>query len=375
MAAGNKRIALVAPGVPFRGGIAHHAAMLFKALERHHDPTLIGFRRQYPALFFPGKTQLDESHVTFAIDAERILDPLNPLSWWTAFRRIKRQDPRVLVFEWWHPSFGLCYGVLTVLVRLFSRQRIVFICHNLLPHERHFADRLLTRFALAGAHRVVCHAEHLREQALRWMPNKDIVVRPHPLYDQFRLSELTQSEARARLGVSGNVLLFFGYVRAYKGLGHLLEALPMVLSELDVTLIVAGEFYDAKQPYLEQIERLGIESNVMLVDRYVPNDEVEVYFAACDLVVCPYVRASQSGIVPAAYGFSKPVVCTDAGGLPEAVIDGETGIVVDAADAGALARGILAYYRCADREAYARAITQLNRSLGWDRLVQAIVDV
>ena len=149
----------------------------------------------------------------------------------------------------------------------------------------------------------------------------------------------------------------------------------MVLSELDVTLIVAGEFYDAKRPYLEQIERLGIESKVLLVDRYVPNDEVEVYFAACDLVVCPYVRASQSGIVPTAYGFSKPVVCTDVGGLPEAVIDGKTGIVVDAADAGALAHGILAYYRCADREAYARAITQLNRSLGWDRLVQAIVDV
>ncbi len=375
MVADNKRIVLVAPGVPFRGGIAHHAGMLFKALQRHHDPTLIGFRRQYPAFLFPGKTQLDEGPVIIAIESERILDPLNPLSWWTAFRRVKRQDPRVLVFEWWHPYFGLCCGVLAGLVRLFSRQRIVFICHNLLPHERHFADRLLTRFALVSAHRVVCHAEHLREQALRWMPNKDIVVSPHPVYDQFRISGLTQSDARVRLGVSGNVLLFFGYVRAYKGLRHLIEALPMVLSELDVTLIVAGEFYDARQPYLEQIERLGIESKVMLVDRYVSNDEVEVYFAACDLVVCPYVQASQSGIVPIAYGFSKPVVCTDVGGLPEAVIDGKTGIVVDAADVRALARGILAYYRCADREAYARAITQLNRSLGWDRLVQAIVDV
>ncbi len=357
---------------PFRGGIAHYTTMLYHALHKAHRPTLISFSRLYPRLFFPGLTQYDHSQRFLAAEHQRIIDTMNPLSWVKTFTAIKRQQPRLVVFQWWHPFFGPCLGTIAALLRWFTRQRIVFVCHNVHPHERHGLDRLLTWYGLTSAERLIVHSEADREEAHRMFPRTEIVSTPHPTYDQFRFQGISQQEAQAKLGVEGKVLLCFGYVRQYKGLEHLLKALPEVVREIDVTLLVAGEFYEPRTKYDDLIRTLGLERQVRVIDRYIPNEEVEFYFSACDVLICPYVSGSQSGIIQIAYSFHKPVICTSVGGLPEAVISGKTGYIVPAADFHALAHAILDFYRCQDKHEFAAHIMATKDRFAWEHLVAAI---
>jgi len=365
-------VTLVGLAFPFRGGISHYTTMLFEALEKEHRVSLVSFARQYPLLLFPGQTQLDDSRVTFVVPNERIIDPVNPLSWLKAFLKIKKRGSCLVVFQWWHPFFGLCLGTIGHLLKLFTRQKVVFICHNVIPHEGHWIDRLLIRYALASAHKLVVHAEEERKQARRLLPRAKVVSSPHPTYEQFRIHGISQREAQARLSVQGNTLLFFGYVRPYKGLQYLLKALPEVMKEIDVTLLVSGEFYEPRQGYLDLVASLGLEPHVRMIDRYIPNEEVEIYFAACDLVILPYVSGTQSGIVQIAYSFMKPVICTKVGGLPEAVVEGKTGFLVNPADPRDLARAILTFYRLKNREDFASHITTMKERFAWDKLIAAI---
>ncbi|MCZ6623347.1 MAG: glycosyltransferase [Deltaproteobacteria bacterium] len=368
-------ITLVGLTYPFRGGISHYTTMLFKALERDHRVSLISFTRLYPAFLFPGVTQFDHSRVAFGVQNERIIDTLNPVSWLKAFLKIKRQGCRLVVFQWWSPFFGLCFGTIGHLLRLFTRQKVVFICHNLIPHERHWADRFFSRYALSSADRLIAHSERDAESAKRLLPHVEAVCNPHPAYGQFHINRPSRSEAQGKLSVEGKVLLFFGYVRPYKGLQYLLKALPRVLEETDVTLLVAGEFYDQKQTYLDLIRSLGLGAQVKVIDRYIPNEEVEVYFTACDVVILPYVSGTQSGIVQIAYSFDKPVICTSVGGLPDVVVEGQTGFVVNPEDPHALARAILAFYGSKGTDDFTDHIAAYKGRFGWDKLIEAITNV
>lgn len=367
-------ITLVGLTHPFRGGIAHYTTMLYQALQKDYQPNLISFTRQYPRMFFPGLTQFDQSRRVLTAEHHRIIDAVNPLSWVKAFRTIKAQRPGLVVFQWWHPFFGPCLGTIAGLLRWLARQRIVFICHNIHPHERHGVDRLLTWYGLANAHKLIVHSEAERVEAHRMFPCTEIVSAPHPAYDQFCFQGLSQKEAQTSLGVEGRVLLCFGYVRAYKGLEHLLKALPEVLRELEVTLLVAGEFYEPGTKYDDLIHELGLARHVRVIDRYIPNEEVEVYFSACDVVVCPYTSGTQSGIIQIAYSFQKPVICTNVGGLPEVVVEGKTGFIVPPRNPQALAGAILAYYRLQDKAIFSTEITKLQERFTWERLVATIIE-
>jgi len=371
----NNSIILVGPTYPFRGGISHYTAMLFKALEKKYSVSLISFTRQYPSRLFPGKTQMDQSQVTFSVPNERVIDTINPFSWIKAFLAIRRQTSHVVVFQWWTPLFGLPFGTIARIIRLFTRIKVVFICHNVIPHERHWADRFFTRFALGSADKIVVHGEQQIQVAQRFVSRAKVVHSPHPTFDQFGLRGLSQSEARARLGIKGNTLLFFGYVRPYKGLRYLLESLPDVLRETEVNLVVAGEFYDEKTQYTDIIQSLRLERHVKVIDSYIENEEVETYFAACDLVVCPYISGTQSGVIQIAYSFNRPVVCTRVGGLPEVVVEGKTGFIVNPQDPQDLARGVLAYYGSNDRKDFPHHIEAIKKQFSWDGLIEAITDV
>ena len=375
MAQDETAVTLVGLTYPFRGGISHYTTMLYKALEKAHRVSLINFKRQYPSFLFPGRTQLDQSDVTFGVCSERIIDSVNPLTWLRAFWRITKHPSDLVIFQWWHPFFGLCFGTIAYLLKIFTRRRIVFICHNVIPHERHWVDRMLTRFALSSADKLVVHGRQQADQARRILPRANIACHPHPLYDQFHLLGISQHEARDRLSVEGKVLLFVGYIRPYKGLPYLLEALPEVLREIEVTLVVAGEFYERKARYQELIHSLDLAARVKLIDRYIPNEEVETYFSACDAVVCPYVSGSQSGVVQIAYSFHKPVICTRVAALPEVIVEGKTGFVVNPADPQDLARGILDFYTHQNEEDFSRHISNAKERFTWDGLIQTIRDV
>ncbi|HFE52933.1 MAG TPA: glycosyltransferase [Bacteroidetes bacterium] len=370
------RVASVGPAYPYRGGIAYFNARLYHALrERGHELLAVNFKRQYPGLLFPGTTQEERSRVGPRIPSERLLDSLGPLSWWRVANRLARWQPDAVVFHYWMPFFAPSYGTVSRLVRRRSRTRVIWICHNITPHERQPAGSLLTRYGLASADAFVVMSRPVQEDLLRLRPDATHRLVPHPAYEP--VGSVPKREARRRLGLDPEapVLLFFGYVRPYKGLKILLQALREARREVPVQLVVAGEFYEPLSTYEQQVRELGLEGAVQFHNRYVPNEEVPVFFAAADAVVLPYLTATQSGIVPMAYAYGVPVITTSVGGLPEVVEEGRTGLLVPPGDAGALAQAIVRFYRDFEGSAWSEAVQEKRRLLSWDRVAQAVEEL
>ncbi len=367
------RVSLVGPAYPYRGGISHYNTCLAGELSKRHDVHLINFTRLYPEFLFPGKTQYDESESALAVSSERIIDSVNPFTWIRAGLRIARLKPDVVIVQWWHPYFALALFKICQIVRLMRSGKVVFICHNVLPHERSGVDRLLSRLAFTVPHGFIVQSTEDRDNLLAVRPTAPVEVRPHPIYDFFKRGDLTQVEARRRIGAgTGPLLLFFGYVRPYKGLRHLIEAMPEIRRRLKAELFVVGEFYEDRGPYDALVHEHGLETCVRFVDRYVGNEEVEAFFAASDLVVLPYITATQSGIVQIALAFDRPVVVTEVGGLPEVVSPGKTGFIVPPADPAALADAVVRFFEESWGEKMAPHFARERERFSWERMVDAI---
>jgi glycosyltransferase involved in cell wall biosynthesis len=307
------RIALIGPVYPYRGGIAHYTTMLYQALlERQHSVLLVSFKRQYPAWLFPGRSDKDPSARPLKVDsAQYWIDSLNPASWIRTFLRICQYRPDLLVMQWWTTYWFPAWFVLGLLNRLFLHSPLVYICHNVLPHEVHRWDPWLTRAALHWGTRFLVQSADERERLQPLGPKARIDIAPMPLFDMFVDQQVPKKEARERLGLPADavILLFFGIVREYKGLQDVLAALPNLQARLGrAILVVAGEFWDEKRPYLETIERLGLRSSVIIDDRYIPNEEVAVYFSAADALIAPYRQVTGSAVMQMANAFDLPVL-------------------------------------------------------------------
>jgi glycosyltransferase involved in cell wall biosynthesis len=330
------RISIIGPAYPLRGGIAHHVFWLRRELTaRAHIVQVVSFRKLYPRIFFPGTSELDTSRLKLDAGAAPILTPLNPVTWLHAFKQVKAFSPDVIMFEWWQPFFGPVVGTLA---RWFRRSgvRCIIECHNIVPHERSPLDGPLTRFALSAADQLITHSSKDREDLLALLPGKEVSVSPLPSLNEF--------SGRARGSRSGRTILFFGKVRKYKGLDVLLAAMPKVLSKVDCRLIVSGEFYDSIEKYQQLIRRYDLESHVHIDNRYVPNEEVAKIFEGADVLVLPYVSASQSGVVRIALSNGLPVIASRTGGLSESVLDNVNGLLFPAGDSDALADRIVTFF-------------------------------
>lgn len=339
------RIALVGPAWPYRGGISHYNTCLARELSLRHDVTVVNYSRLYPSFLFPGKTQYDESDTALRVESRRLIDSINPFTWIRAGIAIARMRPDLTVVQWWHPYFAPALSNICGILRAMSRTRIVFVCHNVVPHETSALDRILSTAAFAAAHAFVVQSREDLANLRRIRRRAPAVVRPHPIYDFFRTGETTREAARAAIGeVDGPLLLFFGYIRPYKGLMHLIEAMPEISRAAGARLLVVGEFYEDDAPYRERVRALGLEERVRFVDRYVANDEVAAFFTAADLVALPYLSATQSGIAQIAIAFDRPMIATAVGGLPEVVAEGRTGFIVPPADPGAIAAAVRRFY-------------------------------
>lgn len=309
------KFVLIGPVYPYRGGIAHYTTMLCRALrERGHKVLMVSFKRQYPSWLYPGRSDKDPSKKPLTVeDARYWIDSLNPLTWLRTFWRIRRYQPDVLILQWWTTFWAPVWFVLGILNRLFLRKPLVYICHNVLPHETQWWDPWIARAVLRWGTRFIVQSEEQKELLVGLIPKSSVIVVPLPMYGMFADGKIAQKEARERLGLPLDVpvLLFFGIVREYKGLQDLLAALPGVREQLGrVILVVAGEFWDDKRPYLDMIERLGISDLVIIEGRYIPNEEVPLYFSAADVLVAPYRRVTGSGAVQMARGFGIPVITT-----------------------------------------------------------------
>lgn len=330
------KVAIVGPAYPLRGGIAHHAYWLQQELiSRGHTVLVISFRKLYPSLLFPGTTEVDTSKLKLDAGARAVLTPLNPATWREAIKAVKAFAPDVVVFQWWQPFFAPLVGTLA---RAFSRAGIKCVteCHNVFPHEASPLDRVLLKFAFSHIARFITHSDKDRELLATLAPERKIIVSSLPILDEFCGDSLSTR--------SGRTILFFGKVRKYKGLHVLLEAMPRVLSEIECELIIAGEFYDSADRYHRLVRELGIESKVQIVNRYIPNEEVPNFFERADVLVLPYVSASQSGVARIAFSNALPVIASDAGGLSEAVLENVNGLLFPAGDSTALANRIVNYF-------------------------------
>lgn len=366
------RIVLIGPVYPYKGGIAHYTSLLCQALRKKHEVCMVSYKMQYPRLLFK-KEQRDYSNRSFQIEDTRYwINTANPFNLLAVSERIKKLQPDAMIIQWWHPYFAPCYWILTMLLR---RIPLIITCHNVFPHERFPLDRFLTRLVLNRADGYIVQSRLDEKDLLTIKPDARRIVTPHPTYNAFRMKGMSREEARQCIGIGADVpmLLFFGFVREYKGLKYLLDALPEIREQIpDSMLWIVGDFGDDKHLYLEQIERNDIQNSVRLVEGYVPDQEVEQYFAASDLVVLPYVSATQSGIVQIAYGFEKPVVVTDVGGLPDVVRHGETGYVVPAGNVHEIAQAVIRFYLQDKQIDWTGNIREQAKEFSWDTMVERI---
>lgn len=338
----NKRLCIIGPTYPYRGGISHHTTLLCKTLREEHEVLFISFSRQYPKLLFPGKTDRDPSQTGLEVDkVEYLIDSVNPLSWYKTARRIAHFKPERLIIPWWVIFWVPQFATIVTLVKKWCGSKITFLCHNVIEHEASAVKVALSRFMLSKADRIVTQSSQETVKVQKLLGQKAPVKTGfHPTYAPLGGKLYDRSLARKTLNLNGKILLFFGFVRPYKGLDVLLEAMPLVIAQHNATLLVVGEFWKDKEAYLRQISDLNIGDNIKIIDDYVPNEDIGLYFAVADLVVQPYHSATGSGICQLAYGLKKPVIATRVGNLDEVIDDRVNGRLVPASNPETLAKAL-----------------------------------
>jgi glycosyltransferase involved in cell wall biosynthesis len=367
------KIFVIGPTYPYRGGISHYNTLLCDALSKKHQVTPISFKRMYPKIFFPGKDQRDtKSQQKIIHSANELIDTLNPITWLKTFLKIRKEKPDLLVMYWWTPFFMPIFTFISFLVRHLTKTKVLFLCHNVLPHDKTFFDKALTKPVLTNSDYFIVHSQEDKNNLLNMIPKANVKVTVHPTYDVFAKEQnvLDLND----LNLKKNVILFFGFVRPYKGLMHLIKSMPSILKEVDLDLLIVGEFWKDKSDYIQKKTRLDIIDRVKIVDNYVPNESTGNYFNKSDVVVLPYNSATNSGIIQMAFGFNKPVIVTNVGGLPEVVEDNKTGFVVRPRDPEELAKSIIRFYKENKKEEFIDNIKKEKDKFSWDKVVDIIED-
>ncbi|MEA3378603.1 MAG: glycosyltransferase [Nanoarchaeota archaeon] len=366
------KIDVIGPTFPSKGGISHYNTLMCEHLSKKHQVKCYSFKRLYPKLLYPGKGQEDnESKDKISINNKRIIDAMNPLTWLKAFNYVRKDKPDLLIMPWWTSLLSPMFFTWAFLTKVFTKTKVLFLCHNVLPHERKFFDKPLTKLSYIFADFYITHSKMDRDNLCSMIPTADVKVSVHPTYDVFNKKKWDKKKIKQELGLRGDVILFFGYVRPYKGLVYLIEALPKIIKAKQMTLLIVGEFWSpTKKEVLQRAEELGVKENIKIVDKYVPNEEVGKYYCASDVVVLPYTSATNSGIVQTAFGFNIPVIVSNAGGLPEVVEDEKTGYIVPTENADEIAKAVLNFY--ATDENFAANIEKEKYRFEWQRMIELI---
>jgi glycosyltransferase involved in cell wall biosynthesis len=367
------KIATIGPAHPFRGGIPLYTTLLTRHLRQSHQVDLYTFRRLYPQLLFPGSTRPDPSRSWLGEEAEATLDGINPFTWLRTARLMLRSKPDLVLLQWWTPFWWPLYA--TVVRRARKAQvPVLMIAHQLIEPDSSFFEWFMTRLALRLTDGLVVMTEEEVGMAKRVLPGKPVRLAPLPPLQSCEPVPLTRDEARRQLDIDPcqRLLLFFGFVRRYKGLGYLLQALAQVP---EVNLLVAGEFWENESSYQRQVQRLGLGERVRLVNRYIRNEETAAYFMAADALVLPYLSGSQSAVAATAISYGLPIIATTIGGLGEAIIDGETGLLVPPASSERLAQAIATYFDDNLGPGFCEAVERQRQHLTWKNLVQVVEEI
>ena len=371
-------VVIIGPAYPLRGGLATYNERLARAFRAAGDEVrIITFSLQYPDFLFPGQTQFSTEAGPADLDIEVSLNSVNPLSWLAVGRRLRRARPDLVVFRFWLPFMGPALGTVARLARGNGHTRVVAITDNVIPHEKRPGDGPLTRYFLSACDGFVTMSRSvLADLQQLGFRNKPALYRPHPLYDNFGPAK-PKAEALAALGLplEFRYVLFFGFIRAYKGLDILLEAFADArVAALPIRLLIAGEFYEDAAPYEALIKKHNLESRLVRATDFIPNERVADYFSAADLVIQPYKNATQSGVSQVAYHFGRPMLVTDVGGLAELIPAGVVGYVVPPTPA-VIADSLVDFYAHDREEAFAAGVRQEAKKFSWEVMVAALKEV
>ncbi len=372
-----KKIIIIGPAYPYRGGNSLFVSFVFDALNESFDVKIYNYKLLYPSLLFPGTTQFDNSNVQIKkAPNERIINSINPFNWIAAAVKLKNEKADLIVFDWWHPFFGLCHYTISTLIKKYYKKKILFITENVVSHEGSRVDRILTKLGLINSSYFMALSEVVEKELRTISKNKKIFRSELPVYDCYQQDKLTSTKKEFGFSENDKVILYFGYVRKYKGLDILLDAFPKILETFPgIKLLVVGEFYDSPDEYLNKIKSNKIKNDVILINKFIPNEEVGKYYSASDVVILPYRSATQSGILNVAYGFLKPVIVTKVGGLSEFVSEGKTGFVIDPNSTGAIVEGVKRFYSLRDKINFEQNITELASSNKFQNLPKLFEEI
>ncbi|MBU0474910.1 MAG: glycosyltransferase [Bacteroidetes bacterium] len=369
------KITILSAAYPLRGGIAHFASLLYKELVKTNSVDVVTFKRQYPSFLFPGKTQLETGDNLEIIPTKIEMDSINPFNWIKVGRRIKSNAPDLLIIKHWMPFFAPIYGTISRIVRKNKKTKIGVICHNIIPHEKKPGDKVFTKYFFNSVEYFITLSKSVQDDLISLYPNAKQKLLFHPVYSNFGES-VSKQISRDKLNLkSDKIMLFFGFIRDYKGLDILLEAIALIKNKMDFTLVVAGEFYSNQEQYISLIQKLEIENRVKLFSDFIPTNEVKYYFSACDVVVLPYKSATQSGIVQIANNFDKPMISTNVGGLSEVIENGKTGYLVEKENPKQLADAILKYFNENKEAEFVENIKKEAAKYSWSEFVNGMMEL
>jgi glycosyltransferase involved in cell wall biosynthesis len=369
-----KKVMIIGPAHPLRGGgittFNHRLATEF--VTQGYQCSIVSFSLQYPSFLFPGKSQFSTDPPPAGLTIHSLINSVNPLNWLKVGAHLRKQKPDLVVVRFWLPFMGPSLGTILRLVRKNKHTRIICIADNVIPHEKRPGDKPFTAYFISACDAFVTMSEKVLAD-LRSMTGKPAIQVPHPLYDNFG-GKISKAEARAnlRLDPADKIIVFFGFIRRYKGLDLLLQAMADErIKHQNIKLLIAGEFYEDEQLYRTQVETLGLQHRVILHNHFIRDEEVKNYICAADCIVQPYRAATQSGVTPLAYHFEVPMIVTDVGGLPALVPHGKAGLVTQP-DPQRIAEAILEFYSLG--EAHFLPHLQAEKTkLSWQKLTDAIL--
>jgi len=370
------RIVMVGPVYPFKSGIAHYTGMLYKQLIKNHDVKIYSYSMMYPKIMYKKPQRDYDDDVTRIDGVGYILNSANPFSWLSVAGRINKDNPDLVIFQWVHPYFAPCNSVLERFLK--KSIKIAYICHNSLPHERFPMDKALTKMTLKKSDLIIAHSNSDADVLRDMFDGKvRVAVNPHPVYNFFKVKDMPKDEGLRLLNLTdkNKVLLFFGFVREYKGLKHLLRAMPEIVKKYPETiLLVSGDFGSDKADYLKIIEENNIGDYIQIHDGYIPTADVEKFFAACDLVVLPYESATQSGVIQISYGFEKPVLATNVGGLPDVVDHMKTGYIVEPLHPELISESVIDFFENDRAEEFKQGVCDSAYKFSWERMEKCLLE-
>ncbi|MES2513987.1 MAG: glycosyltransferase [Bacteroidota bacterium] len=370
------KVFIIGPAYPLRGGLATFDELFCKAFnEQGHDCEIISYSLQYPNFLFPGSTQFDMSgNAPAGIKIHTLINSVNPLSWIKTARFIKKQKPDFIVFRFWIPFMGPALGSIARMVRK-SGVKVLAITDNVIPHETRPGDVAFAKYFIRACDGFVTMSKAVMKDLEKFTDTSHKKYLLHPLYTSFG-EKLNKTVAREKLGLASDkqLVLFFGLIRNYKGLDMLLDAIYELKFDKNINLVIAGEFYEDKQPYLDLIKKHGIEDQVILHGKFIANEDVKLYFSAADLVALPYRTATQSGVTQVSFHFEVPTLVTNVGGLGEIIPDKKAGYVVEP-NGKAIAEGIKDYFENNRMPAFTEGMKKEKQKYDWKIFVDEVIDL